>query len=184
MKISVRELALHILDVAENGVNAGADLIRIKVSESGKDNLITISVKDNGRGIPKDMLDKVVDPFYTTRTTRRVGLGLSLLKEAARRCDGNFSLESEEGRGTEVRACFRRNHIDLAPLGDIPGSIISLILGNPGVDFVYEHEIDGRAFMMDTRDVKRELEGVDITHPEVIGFLRQFLAEGIADLKQ
>ncbi len=181
---AVRELALHLLDIAENGINAGANLIEIKVGESFGDNLLRISVKDNGRGIPPELIEKVLDPFYTTRTTRRVGLGLSLIKEAARRCDGDFQLESKEGHGTEVKVSFRRDHIDLAPLGDVAGSMISLILGNPGIDFIYDHDVDGKRFRLDTREVKNELDGGDITHPEVIGFLRQFVLEGLAEIRQ
>ncbi|NCO60455.1 MAG: ATP-binding protein [Deltaproteobacteria bacterium CG_4_10_14_3_um_filter_51_14] len=179
----MRELALHILDIAENGINAGADLLEILVEESFRDNLLRISVRDNGRGIPKEMIQKVLDPFYTTRTTRRVGLGLSLMKEAAKRCDGDFQLESKEGCGTEVKIIFRRDHIDLAPLGDMTGSMISLIMGNPGVDFIYDHDRDGKRFRLDTREVKKQLDGGDITHPEVIGFLRQFMSEGLAEIK-
>ena len=179
----MRELALHILDIAENGINAGADLVEILVEESYRDNLLRIGIKDNGRGIPQELIKKVLDPFYTTRTTRRVGLGLSLVKEAAKRCDGDFQLHSEEGHGTEVKIIFRRDHIDLAPLGDIAGSMISLIMGNPGVDFIYDHDSDGKRFRLDTREVRKQLDGGDITHPEVIGFLRQFMSEGLAEIK-
>jgi hypothetical protein len=106
------------------------------------------------------------------------------VKEAAKRCDGDFQLESEEGHGTEVKVSFRRDHIDLAPLGDMAGSMISLILGNPGVDFIYDHDVDGKRFRLDTIEVRNQLAGGDLTPPEVIGFLRQFMSEGLAEIRQ
>jgi anti-sigma regulatory factor (Ser/Thr protein kinase) len=168
----LRELSLHLIDLAENGIAAGADLITIELSEMKSENLLSITVADNGRGIPRDMMEKVVDPFFTTRTTRRVGLGLSLFKESAARCDGEFHIRSEEGRGTEVFASFKLDHIDLAPMGDMAGSITCLIMGNPGVDFLYVHEIDGEKFSLDTREIRRELDGVPITNPEVIKYIK------------
>ena len=178
----MREMSLHIMDVAENGIGAGASLVEISVKEDGKANRLTIGIKDNGRGIPTDLLDKVTDPFYTTRTTRRVGLGLSLFREASRRCEGEFGIQSKEGQGTEVCASFRLDHIDLAPMGDMVGTLISLIVGNPEVDFVYTHEVDGRVFKLDTREVKQELEDVEVTRPEVIKFLGEFVRESLAEI--
>jgi Histidine kinase-, DNA gyrase B-, and HSP90-like ATPase len=179
----VREMSLHIMDVAENGIGAGANLIEIAVTEDGKANRLSIRIKDNGRGIPADLLDKVMDPFYTTRTTRRVGLGLSLFREASRRCEGEFGIKSREGEGTEVSATFRLDHIDLAPLGDMVGSLTSLIAGNPQVDFIYTHEVDGRVFSLDTREVKKELEGVEVTHPRVIKFLGELVRDSLEEIR-
>jgi hypothetical protein len=159
------------MDLAENGITAGADLITIKLSERKSKDLLEITVADNGRGIPQDLLEKVIDPFFTTRTTRRVGLGLSLFKDAAARCEGEFRVSSEEGKGTEVFASFKLGHIDLAPMGDIAGSITCLIMGNPGVDFLYVHEVDGEKFNLDTREIRRELDGVPINNPEVIKYM-------------
>jgi len=180
----VREMSLHIMDVAENGIGAGASLIQIGVAEDRNANRLTVTIRDNGRGIPADLLDKVMDPFYTTRTTRRVGLGLSLFREASRRCEGTFEIKSREGEGTEVRASFRLDHIDLAPLGDMVGSLTSLIVGNPEVDFVYTHEVDGRVFRLDTREVKQELDGVEITHPEVVRFIGDMVRESLAEIRK
>jgi hypothetical protein len=153
------------MDIVENGIAAGAALIEIRMEEDRKGNRLRMTIRDNGRGIPADLLHKVLDPFYTTRTTRRVGLGLSLLRDAAKRCDGDFQIESKEGKGTEVSTSFRLDHIDLAPLGDMASSVVSLIMGNTDVDFVYTHDVDGKVFRMDTREVKKELDlGL---HPEV-----------------
>jgi anti-sigma regulatory factor (Ser/Thr protein kinase) len=180
----VRELSLHIMDVVENGVAAGATLVDIAVAEDRKGNRLEITIKDNGRGIPADLLEQVLNPFYTTRTTRRVGLGLSLFREASRRCEGDFHIQSREGEGTEVYASFKRNHIDLAPFGDIASSLTTLIMGNPGVDFVYSHDVDGELFQLDTRDVKQELEDVPIHHPDVIQYLTRFIRESLAELRR
>lgn len=175
----MREISLHIMDIVENSVAAGAKQVHISVVEDTKKNQLRIAIKDNGRGIPEHRLDQVLDPFYTTRTTRRVGLGLSLFREAARRCDGEFALHSKEGEGTEVSASFRLDHMDLAPLGDIASSMTSLIMGNPEVDFVYTHERDGRAFLVDTREVRKELEEVPITHPGVIKTIGESIRESL-----
>lgn len=164
----MRELSLHLIDIAENGISAGADLITIRISQRDIDDILEIVIADNGRGIPSGLLKKAADPFFTTKTTRRIGLGLSLFREAAKRCDGEFRLKSEEGNGTEVFASFRLNHIDLAPLGDVAGSISCLIMGNPGVDFLYVHEINGESFSLDTREIRKELEGVPLSNPEVV----------------
>jgi hypothetical protein len=180
----LRELSLHIMDIMENGISAGGTLIALTVAESGRENRLRITVKDNGRGIPSHLIEEVSRPFYTTRTTRRVGLGLSLFREAARRCAGEMEIRSEAGRGTEVSASFQLDHLDLAPLGDMAGSLTTLIMGNPDVEFVYTHEVDGRVFRLDTREVKKDLEGVPIQHPEVILALAGMIREWLADLRR
>ena len=178
----MRELSLHILDVVENGINAGASMVEISVSEDRKSNLLSIEIKDNGRGIPEDLLERVTDPFYTTRKTRRVGLGLSLFREASRRCGGDFRIESTEGDGTKVFTSFRLDHIDLAPLGDLASSLTGLIAGNPMVDFIYTHRVDDSVFKLDTRELKKVLDGMAFNSPEVVGFLRRFIREGFSDI--
>lgn len=180
----MREISLHIIDIAENGIAADADLITIRISESPVENLLKIHVIDNGRGIPGEMIEKVTDPFFTTRKTRRVGLGLSLFKEAAERCGGEFGITSPEGAGTEVSASFMLDHIDLAPMGDLAGSITCLIMGNQGVDFVYTHEYNERSFTIDTREIKRELDGVPVNTPEVLRFITDMIRTSLKELKE
>jgi anti-sigma regulatory factor (Ser/Thr protein kinase) len=180
----VRELSLHIMDLLENSIAAGATLIHIEVSEQRKTNRLEITIKDNGRGIPAHLLKQVVNPFYTTRKTRRGGLGLPLFREASRRCAGDFRIRSEEGEGTEVYASFKRDHVDLAPFGDIAATLTSVIVGNPDVDFVYRHHMDGDVFQLDTRDVKQELKDVPIHHPDVIRFLTRLIRDSLTALRQ
>jgi hypothetical protein len=175
----VRELSLHILDVVENGITAGARCISIRVEESTARDRLEITIRDDGRGMPVEKIRNLSDPFVTTRTTRRVGLGLSLLAAAARRCEGDIRVNAEPGRGTEVTATFRHSHIDRAPLGDMAATLAMLIMGNPHVDFAYVHRIDDREFTFDTREIKRELEGVELSDPVVVTHLTESIRRSL-----
>ena len=179
----MRELSLHILDIAENGVTAGADCIQILVEEARTEDLLKIVIQDNGSGLPPEKRDKLIDPFVTSRTTRRVGLGLPLLAAAAERCDGDFKVTSEAGQGTRVVATFRYNHIDRAPLGDMAATITTLIMGNPDIDFVYTHIVDGRDFSLDTREIKTEMEDLSLTDPLVIHQLTKTIRNSLQQLE-
>ena len=178
----MRELSLHIMDIVENGINAGAVLIHLSIREDRKGNRLQINIADNGPGIPADMLERVMDPFFTTRKTRRVGLGLSLFREAAKRCEGEFKITSTEGKGTAVEATFRLDHIDRAPMGDLASTMTTLIMGNPEVDFVYMHNIQGRKYHLDTRALKKELEGVPIQDPKVLKYIGDSILSSLKDL--
>jgi len=178
----LRELSLHILDVVENGITAGADIIRIQVQESRSVDLLSININDNGRGIPAEKLKKLQDPFVTSRTTRRVGLGLSLLAAAAERCDGKLEVKVGSAGGTEVTATFGYGHIDRAPVGDMASTMATLLMGNPRTDFVYTHIIDGQEFILDTRDLKKELGDHALEDPMVIHHLGQSIRKALASL--
>ncbi|CAB1059894.1 hypothetical protein D1BOALGB6SA_4659 [Olavius sp. associated proteobacterium Delta 1] len=178
----MRELSLHILDIAENGITAGADCIQILINEARSEDLLTIAIEDNGRGMPAEKLQKPTDPFITSRTTRRVGLGLSLLAAAADRCEGNLEIKTEPGRGTRVEATFRYNHIDRAPVGDMAATITTLIMGNPQVDFVYSHIVDTEDFVLDTRDLKEGTQDQSLTDPVLIFHLTQSIRNSLNEL--
>jgi hypothetical protein len=178
----MRELALHILDIAENGIAAGADLIEVAISEDRQTNRLEIAIKDNGRGIDPEHLDKLTDPFVTSRTTRRVGLGLSLFEAAARRCNGALGITSRPGQGTRVTASFERDHIDRAPLGDMAGTLTTLIAGYPDIDFAYVHRSGENEFSLDTRDLRRELDGTPLNTPAVIRHLGQSIRRALQQL--
>jgi anti-sigma regulatory factor (Ser/Thr protein kinase) len=167
----MRELSLHILDIAENGITAGADCIHILVEEDRTADLLTIIITDNGHGMPAEKIDKLADPFVTSRTTRRVGLGLSLLAAATERCAGRLSVETEPDAGTKVKATFLYSHIDRAPVGDMAATITTLIMGNPQIEFVYTHIIDGEEFTVDTRELRAEVGHLSVTNPVVIDHL-------------
>jgi len=179
----LKEISLHIMDIAENGIAAGAGLVRIHVDEQRTSDRLLIKITDDGKGIPEGMIDRVVDPFVTSRKTRRVGLGLSLLKAAAERCDGRFVLSSEPGEGTSVEATFRYSHIDRAPLGDMGQSIGVLIIGNPDTDFLYTHRVEEDDFGLDTREIRREVAPLTLTNPKVYQHLVQTIGSALADLE-
>ena len=178
----MRELSLHILDVVENGITAGGNCIWIEVDEERKKDQLKIVIRDNGRGMPVEKLKNIDNPFITTRTTRRVGLGLSLLATAARRCDGTMQVDSKPGKGTEITATFRFNHIDRAPLGDMAATITTLIMGNPEIDFVYFHRIDGNEFSLDTREIRAEMEDLSLSDPVVIHHLTESIRSALKKL--
>lgn len=168
---------MHILDLAQNSVAAGATRIRIEVAADSKTDTLSISISDNGRGMEPDILAAVTDPFTTTRTTRRVGLGVPMMAEAARACDGSFEIVSRPGEGTALTARFRLSHIDRAPLGDITATLISLIAANPDVSLRYEHSVDGSQFVLDTDEVTARLDGVPMNEGPVLRWLADYLRE-------
>ena len=140
----MRELSLNILDIAQNSLSAGAGLVTLTVDEDSGADSLTLRVEDDGRGMDADTLQRVRDPFYTTRTTRKVGMGIPLFRMAAEMTGGSLDIVSEPGKGTAVTASFSLSHIDRMPLGDMAGTVTALIRLNPGVDFVYRHTVDGR----------------------------------------
>ncbi len=143
---------------------------------------LTIRVSDDGCGMAPEVVARVTDPFYTSRTCRKVGLGLPLLAAAAQRCDGSFTATSELGTGTTVVASFRHSHVDRPPLGDLHSTLLSALVGHPDVDFVYRHRVGDRVFELDGAAIKRELEGVPLSHPSVLRWLDHFLTEGLVEL--
>jgi hypothetical protein len=173
----MRELSLHILDVLQNSLEAGATLVELSIEEDLAADQLVITVRDNGRGMDEATLAQVVDPFYTTRKTRHVGLGIPLFQAAAERCNGNLSITSQVGKGTAVMAVFQHSHIDRAPLGDMTGTLLSFILG--GVcDLSYTHRVNDRQFMLNTAEMRTELGEVSLSHPVVREWLREYIAEG------
>jgi anti-sigma regulatory factor (Ser/Thr protein kinase) len=177
------ELAHHILDIAENSIRAGAKLIIISVIEDSLKDLLTIEISDDGCGMKEQEIKKVLDPFYTTKTVRRVGLGLPLLADAARMANGKFSLKSKEGKGTKVVGCFRLSHIDRQPMGNIASTMVSLIAGNSAIDFIYNHRHNDWRFDLDTRQIRNEIKDVPINHPQIIKYIRGIIEEGLQDIK-
>lgn len=176
------ELALHILDIVENSVRAGATLVRILIRENRAKDLFLMRITDNGSGMTTEERQRALDPFYTTKKVRRVGLGLPMLSDAADRTGGKMTLRSKPGTGTVVEAAFGLSHIDRQPMGNIVSTLITIIVGNPGIDLLYRHEVDGRTYLLDTREIKKELEDVPLNHPEVTCFLREHITEGLSDI--
>jgi len=152
----MEDLSLHILDIAENSISASAKRIEIRINEDQAQDLLTIEIKDNGKGMDEQALQKVLDPFFTTRKTRKVGLGLSLLAQAARQSDGRIEINSGPGKGTTVKAVFRFSHPDRKPVGDIPETIRTLVAGHAGIDFLYEHKKDDLIYRFDTGETNKK----------------------------
>ena len=181
-----RDLGQHILDIYENGVKAGATLIAVEIEENLFQDLLTITIQDNGRGMDAEMLRHITDPWVTTRTTRKVGLGIPFLKQMAEMCGGGFAIHSKPGQGTTIAATFQQSHIDRPPLGDLTATVTCLIVGFPQVDLYYRHRLlDQTAqlkdeFILDTREVRAILgDEVPLSDPEVLGFLRNTLEAGL-----
>ncbi len=178
----MRELSLHILDVLENALEAGSSRMDVSIDEDRKEDRLVIDIVDNGRGMGKEQLESVLDPFFTTRQTRHVGLGLPLFSDAARRCDGDLVIQSEPGKGTHVRATFRHSHIDRSPLGDTSGALLAVLLSGHAVDLSYRHRVDGREFHFDSSEIRSELGDVPVTHPKVREWLFRSLQQEEAAL--
>jgi len=180
----VRELSLHILDVLENALEAGATRVELSIIEDPEMDKLTIDVQDNGRGMDAEATRRALDPFFTTRTTRHVGLGLPLFAAAARRCDGDLTLESVPGQGTRVRATFRHNHLDRAPLGNLTDSLLAFLLSERGeIELRYRHLANSRTFQFDTAAIQAELGEVPLSHPQAREWLYEYIAEGEAELR-
>ena len=178
----MQELSMNILDVAENSVRAGATLIEITVEDSPGTDLLSVTISDNGCGMTPEQVKNVSDPFYTTRSTRKVGLGVPFFKMAAELTGGKLEISSTVGQGTVLNADFVRSSIDLMPLGDINETISTLIHCNPHIDFLYTRRFESSEMILDTRQFRRILDGVELNDPSVSKFIREFLAENTADL--
>jgi len=178
------ELSLHVLDVAENSTKAKASLVTISVSVESAADKITISIIDDGCGMTKEQVERVTDPFFTTRTTRKVGLGVPFFKMAAEAAGGSFSIESEPGVGTTVCATFQMSHIDRMPLGDMNATIHQLILMHPECEFLYTYRYDDRQFALDTREFREILGDIPFDTPEVSDYLKQYLSENESEVNQ
>jgi anti-sigma regulatory factor (Ser/Thr protein kinase) len=179
----MRELALHLLDLAENSVAAAARAITITVEEDVPADRLRLSVSDDGRGMDPALAARVTDPFVTGRTERRVGLGLPLLKAAAEACVGGLTLISAPGEGTRVAADFQRSHLDRMPLGDLAGTWLALLVGHPAVHWRFTYRAGAAEFAFDDESIKHVLAGLPLTDPAVLKFLRAWLDEGVAAVR-
>jgi anti-sigma regulatory factor (Ser/Thr protein kinase) len=176
----MEDLSLHLLDIAENSIDAGADRIEMRIEEDSLRDLLLLEVRDNGRGMDEETMTKATDPFYTTKIVRRVGLGLPFLSQAAEECDGKFSITSERGRGTTISASFTHSHIDRKPLGDIAATVMVLVTGHPEIDFVLEYKRDGFCYRFDTAEIRHELGEIPISTPAVLEIIKKDINRGMS----
>lgn len=177
----MKELSLNILDIAQNSIHAEAGFVQILLNETEES--LKLEIRDDGRGMSEEFLMRVTDPFSTTRTTRKVGMGLPLLKLAAEQTGGYMTISSRERalypetHGTEVTAFFYKTHLDFTPLGDVISTVVSLVQGSPDVDFLYLHEMPGRVVELDTRELREVLGDIPLSSPEVLVWIRGSLEE-------
>jgi anti-sigma regulatory factor (Ser/Thr protein kinase) len=175
----MRELSLHILDIARNSIEAGATALQVTVVEQQQADTLELIVRDNGRGMDPATAQRAADPFYTTRDTRKVGLGLSLLKATCERCGGALEIQSAPGAGTEVRGTMRLAHLDRPPLGDM-GKVIQALACEAGrTTLRYRHQADAKRFEIDTVQLQRELGDVPVTDPRVLCWLAEYVRNGV-----
>lgn len=179
----MKELSLHILDIAENSIKADSSLIEVDINENFTENILTIRIKDNGCGMDGEFLKTVTDPFSTTRKTRKVGLGIPLFKEAAQRCGGTFRISSKPNVGTEVYASFILNHIDRSPIGNMADTMQTLICASPDTDFIYRHIKNDNTFTFDTAEVRSILGEVPLNSPEVLAWIKNYIQNEENELK-
>ena len=178
----MKELSLHILDIIQNSITAKSSIIKIKIIEDLVNDSYCIEIEDNGIGMDEGLLKSVLDPFVTTRTTRKVGLGLPLFQASAIQCGGSFVIKSKQGKGTYVKAVFRHSHIDRPPLGNMADTIITCIMADSNIDYVYEHYFNNNKFIFDTREVKEKIEELPITDLDVINWLKEYIKENLCVL--
>lgn len=171
------EISLNVLDVAENSTRAGATLVEITLAADTAKDTLTLIIKDNGCGMTPEQVAHVEDPFFTTRTTRKVGLGVPFLKQAAESTGGSFEIVSEPGVGTTDTAVFGLSHIDRMPVGDISTTVQNLIVYHPDTDFVYTYRYDDNEFVLDTREFREVLGGVPLDTPDVAQYIKEYLVE-------
>ncbi len=171
----MKEISLHILDLVQNSLQAGAKTIDLSIDEDRIGDTFTISIQDDGRGMCAEMARAVMSPFVTTRTSRKVGLGIPLFKAGCEHCEGFFTLKSEAGKGTRLLGQYRYSHIDRPPLGDMAETMRLVILGNPAVRFRYKHRVDGRHYALDTAELWGIWGDAPADAPEISAFLKDFL---------
>lgn len=184
----MRELSLHVLDLVENAIEAGAQHVDLVVIEDLDADRLRITVRDDGRGMDAEMARRARDPFFTTRTTRHVGLGIPLFAAAAERCAGALTVESAPGKGTTIEATFQHSHIDRAPLGNMPATLMCILMRDQDLDIRYEHRVlkrgVGGAFELDTAQIRQELGNVPLYLPNVRHWLGEYIAQGEQQLKE
>ncbi|GAF03145.1 ATP-binding protein [Saccharicrinis fermentans] len=175
----MRDISMHILDIIGNSVRAGASLVKIAIVEDRVRDLLILKVEDDGCGMDAQMAKMALDPFFTSRKTRKVGLGIPLLKQNTQLTGGDLVIESEPGKGTQLKASFVYSHIDRPPLGDLGGTIGMVVSGNPKVDFIYTHQCDQEVFKFDSRDVKKILDGVPVSDVGISNFMQEMIRENL-----
>ena len=179
----MNDLSLHIIDIIQNSLSAGATHIDVTVDENPAADRLTIRIGDNGRGMTAEQVARLDDPFYTTRTTRRIGMGIPLFRQTAEQSDGGLTVESAPGQGTAVTATFRYSHLDRPPLGDLAGSFVLMAAANPETEFTLKYIYNNNTYRFNTTEADEALDGIPRNEPAVVKILTEMVAENIKDLK-
>lgn len=178
----MHEISLHIMDLVENSTGAGASKVTVTLEEDSRRDELRLCIADNGRGMDAGLVAKVTDPFVTSRTKRKVGLGLPLMDMTTRLCGGNLRIESAVGHGTKVEASWQLSHLDRAPLGNMVATVKAILVMNPDIHFQYVHRVDERSFSLDSGEIRAALGDLPLTQPEVLDWLDQYLKENLSIL--
>lgn len=180
----MEDLSLHILDIAENSIKAGASSIYITVEENTKSNELNLRITDNGKGMSEEECRQASNPFYSTNTKKRIGLGLSLMKQATNDAAGSFTVSSQKNKGTTITATFTYDHLDRKPLGNMAATMIALIASKPNISLRYRHAVNGRVFGFNTREFKKRIKGMRINDAKALIRLKKDLERGLKELSK
>ncbi len=180
----MKDLSLHILDILTNSVEASASIVELQIKEDLVKDILSIRILDNGKGMDNDVVSKVCSPFYTTRYTRKIGLGLSLLKMKAEECEGFLKLESYKNKGTKVYTEFKNSHWDKPPLGDIASTICCFLAWEEQVNIVYTHFYNDNKFNFDSRLLEKEIAPIPINNLKIMTWIKDFINSGIKELRK
>lgn len=180
----MRELSLFILDIVQNSIAAQATLVEIIIEENLEQDYLLISIVDNGQGMKEEEVVRALDPFYTSRTSRKVGLGLPLYQAHVLECGGEFSLTSQLGQGTKVTASLQHSHIDRVPLGDIGATLITIMAGNANLHLKYRHVFNGQQFFFDTEEIKENLDNIPLNNPQILDWIKNYLQENLHNISR
>lgn len=178
----VEDICFHLVDLVQNSVAAGARTIRLGIMESEKENTLTLDISDDGRGMDGQTLEKVQDPFFTSKSFKKVGLGIPLLKATAQACRGGFAIRSQVGRGTEVSARMERGHLDCPPMGNLPDTLLSLLVSLDGIDLQFAYRSDRGEFSISSHAVREQVGEIHFSHPDIYRFLKDYILAGLGRL--
>ncbi len=179
----MKDLSLHILDIVQNSLRAEASFIEIYIEESVLNNTMCITIRDNGIGMGKYLLKKVTDPYFTTRTTRKVGMGIPLFRQSAEMAGGNLRIESKKGKGTTIQVNFIFDHIDRPSLGDVVGVFCIMVQANEKIRFLYQHKTDKGDYLVDTKEIKNALGESSFNDPKIMQLIKEMITENLKDIK-
>ncbi|OQA92321.1 MAG: Sporulation kinase A [Elusimicrobia bacterium ADurb.Bin231] len=180
----MKELSLNILDIVENSVNASAKNIDIVIEESAREDTLVIKINDDGRGMDESVLKSVRDPFMTTKSSKKVGLGVSLLNASAQMCDGRLDVASSPGKGTNICAVFKNSHLDRPPLGDISGTLVAVMAMHPGINISYCHKINDKIFAVNTSSLRELMSPLPLNNPAVLKGIEEYIKSNLENLKE